>query len=69
MKYKSEEDFLSKVDYEGGPEEAIVNYGIKSEDCPPGNIRQAFAVLEKIFNSIEYRNAKEIISNATMRIS
>lgn len=44
-RYDSAADLAAKVDWEGGIEEAILNYGIPVDDLPdevPNNIREAW---------------------------
>ena len=61
--YDSVEDFLCKIESEG-LDYALCEYGLKAEDCPPGEVRDAYQVLENIYNSEEFRNARSIIEEA-----
>lgn len=54
--YESELDFLAKIEYEG-LDYCLDGYGLKSTDCPPGRVRDAYAKLERIIQSSEYQEA------------
>lgn len=57
------DDFLEVINSEG-LDYALNYYGLKSEDCPPGEIRDAYATLERIVQTEEWINARKIIEKA-----
>lgn len=48
----TEKDFAAKIEWEGGIPDAL-EYGLKSEDCEPGELHDAWKNLEVGWNSIQ----------------
>lgn len=62
----TKEEFASKVDWEGGPAEAIMGYGLGVGDLPedaPAEVVEAVWVLEKARDAL--RTIEEYIDSAT----
>lgn len=48
----TEHDFAAKVEWEGGITDAL-DYGLKAEDCEPGDLRTAWEKLELQWAAIQ----------------
>jgi hypothetical protein len=56
-KYESAADLAAKVDYEGSVADAIIGYGIKTEDLPdetPPDVRAAWDRVAGITDDVNY---------------
>ena len=65
--YDSVEDFLMKIENEG-LDYALDGYGLRSADCPPGEVRDAWETLERLNNSQEFKNARRTIEKAIEKL-
>lgn len=51
-KAMTEKDFAAKIEWEGGIPDAL-EYGLKSEDCEPGELRNAWKDLEDRWKTLQ----------------